>query len=169
MPHHSEVTWDKAIRTNEISWFCPHRRISEVEKSARNVREHTCPWGMLSCFQGSQHNHGTWGLTFCFHSLLWMVLGLDGDGRDAGVGNGALGLQCVLSHRSKDTVNCSQWPFDFLTFLQTLCAQNLVGLQTHHASINMTDASRVSIQGWRRKDLSHFRRRCNSHQFEKTF
>lgn len=38
---------------------------------------------------------GTWRWTFCFHRFLWVVLGLYGDGRDAGQGNRALGLHCA--------------------------------------------------------------------------
>lgn len=131
---------------------------------------------MLSCSKVELYNStmGTWGWTFCFYRFLWVVLGLDADGRDAGLGNGALGLQCVLSHQLRDTVNCSHWPFDFLTFLQTFLAPftllDLVilflqtELKTHHASMNMT---KVPIQGWTRKDFSHSRKRWDCHQFEK--
>lgn len=114
--------------------LCPHLRISEVEKSTKGTISYTCPWGTLSCFWGSavQFSHGQLRMGLMSP---WVPVGGSGFRqrlgtlwRNAGLGDGALGLQGVLSHRSKDKASCSHWAFGFLTFLQTSFAHDLIDL-----------------------------------------
>lgn len=71
----------------------------------------------------------------------------------------------MLSRRSKDKASCHHQAFGFLTFLKSSFAQDLVelgllfpdlhtDLEDITCSMNMTAASRVPTQHWRRKELS---------------